>query len=171
MQDILQELRTIPKQGIYILKNNNNKVAYINYSSNIPYALVRYLNNESSNTEYIFEVLEIVTSKELIRLRCQFYKDQYSNMGYSINKTRVCNLKLKIELLPDFRHTLNGEPLIYVNLVSRGYKKITVGVFEDISKAELFAARFYSNGAVYDIVYSEGQITQEYLRLKHGIYK
>lgn len=167
MQDILQELKTIPKQGIYLLENSNNKSCYIGYSSNIPLALIRYLDNNIISSELIFETLEIVTSKDLLRPRCQFYKDHYSNIGYKLlNPSKVCNLKLRIELLNDFRHVANGTPIVYVNLVSRGYRKITVGVFETITEAEIFVAEKYSNNNIYDFIYSDNLLTRQYLGRK-----
>lgn len=157
--NIFQELKNISKSGIYLLESSNKDI-FIGYSSNILLALTRNIYSDYSN----MTILEIVTSKELLRPRCQYYKDHYSNNGFKLlNPNRVCNIRVKIDLLEDFRDKGSGKYLFYVSLVSKGYWKRTVGVFDTVSAAEAFSARKYSNNRVYDIVYSSNDLTKEYL--------
>lgn len=164
IEAIFNNIKNIPKQGVYILKNLYSNTCFINYSSNIPSALVRNIDNYNLRDQYSFEVLEIVTNKELLRLRCQYYKDFYSNIGYDIiNSNKVCKFKIAIEVVDGF-HAHNGvSPVIAVKVVSRGHKELIVGIFNAYRDADKFIAANYSDGA-YNIVYADNDLTKEFLK-------
>lgn len=161
--NLWDELKTLSKQGIYYLINQESRKVYINYSSNIPNAIVKLLDSSNFDNNYKFSILEIVTDKKNLRIRCQYFKDLYSNMGYTlINSNRVSNRKLVIKLLPDFRGHITGMCLFYVKIVSKGYGELIVGVFQHSSEVDSFVAQNYSNG-INNIIYADNDITKEYL--------
>lgn len=164
--NIWNQIKSLPKQGIFYLCNKETKSVYIGYSSNIPNAIIKLLNNSNKFDGYYFDTLEIVTDKKNLRIRCQYFKDLYSNMGYTlINNNRVSNRKLVIKVLEDFRSLGVGKFLFYVKIVSKGYGAITVGVFQHGSESELFVAQKYNNGVV-DIIYANNDLTKEFLNVR-----
>lgn len=164
MQDLLQVLKAAPKQGVYRLVDNEKKLVYIGYSSNIPVALIRNLDYDYSNCD----ILEVVTDKDILRLRCQFYKDTFKSSIFKdyilVNPDRVCGLKLHIDPINDFRQGKRNSLLLHVRVVYRGYYERTVGVFETYTELEEFVAANYSN-EIYNIVYSNNELTKEYKKL------
>lgn len=160
----LSDIKALSKPGIYRLVNHEKKSCYISYSSNLLIALSKDLIYNYSN----FEVLEIVTDLTLIKLRCQFWKDQHESSNFKdyelINPKRVCGLKLSIEAQKDFRYQNTDRMLFHIKVVYRNYMSKLVGIFSEYSEVEEFIARFYSNG-IYNIVYSSNELTGEYLKL------
>jgi len=165
MTDLFEVLKSTAESGVFALINKADNSVYINFSSNISRSLVNLVYSNMMIPEFEFKLLEIVTNYSNLRPRCQFYKDQYSNMDYQlINPKRVCNLKLSIEPIEDFRFKGSSKYLFKVSIVSGSYKEFIVGIFEDYSSLELFCAQKYSNGKVYNIVTSTNELTQEYLK-------
>lgn len=162
--NVFNQLKALPRQGIYYLINQVDRKVYINYSSNIPNAIVKLLSDSNFGDGYYFNVLEIVTDKKNLRIRCQYFKDLYSNMNYNlINNKRVSNRKIVIKLLPDFRGHIDGMCFFYIKIVSKGYGELTVGVFKHITEVDSFMSQNYSNG-FNNIIYADNDLTKEYLK-------
>lgn len=166
---IFEDLKKINKAGVFCLINNAEKSCYISYSSNLAKSLVRLLSSNLYFPEFEFKVLEIVTESINLRPRCQFYKDLYYSNKYTIiNPNRVSSWKLHISVIDDPNRLDGTKGLFRVYLSSKGYKRITVGVFSDYSDVELFCAQNYSNNKVYGIIKSSNQLTREYLNVKES---
>ena len=168
MQDLnrlFEDLKHTNQAGVYRLINNADKSVYINFSSNISRSLVNLLYSNLMIPEFEFKVLEIVTENSNLRPRCQFYKDQHSNMGYQLlNPKRVCSLKLHIEPIEDFRLGRGGKYLFMVKVVSQGFRESVVGIFNDYSSLDVFCAENYKNSNIYKIVTASNDLTLEYLK-------
>lgn len=165
MTNLFETLKQTAQAGVFALINNADKSLYINFSSNISRSLVNLLYSNLMIPEFEFKLLEVVTENSNLRPRCQFYKDQYSNLDYTIlNPKKVCNLKLRIEPIDDFRSKGSSKFLFKVSVVSGSYKEIVVGIFDLYSDVELFCAQKYSNGKIYSIIESSNELTLEYLK-------
>lgn len=165
MNSIFEELKNISKPGVFILKDPSDKSCYIGYSSNIAGALNRLLGSKLFIPEYEFNILEIVTNPINLRIKCQYYKDKYSNNGYNlINPERVSKLKLSIDPIRDFRSGHINEYLLSVKIVSKGYKELIVGLFNDYSEVSLFLESYYPGKIVTEVIYSNNGLTKEYLK-------
>lgn len=162
--NLFEALKTLPKQGVYLLKNEDLKQVFIGHSSNMPLSIIRNLeNNKLFMPEYSFELLEVVESKINLLPRTQFYKDKYCNLGYNlINNNKVFNRKLRIDLINDFRFHPNGECLFAVKLISSDYRALTVGIFDYYDDVQSFVAANYCN-VIYNIVFADNALTREYL--------
>lgn len=166
MMSIFEELKNINKAGVFILKDAQTNSVYINYSSNIAQALARLLNTNLYFPKYSFEILDIVTNNINLRVRCQYYKDLYSSNGYNIiNPKRVSNYKVVIEPIRDFRYKELGRFILSIKLVSRGYKELVVGVFNDYETLQRFLDQYYAGNLVTDIKYADNELTREYLNV------
>jgi len=158
---LFTELINLSKPGVYILKNSNNKSCYVCYSSNISTNLVRYLHLDN----FEFELLEIVIDPKLLRMRCQYWIDYYSNLGYTVLSKRTSQLKLRIDVLRDFRLGYSDYALFYVKIVYTSYKSVIVGIFSSKSECDSFIARNYSNNQVYNIIKADNNLTREYFEI------
>lgn len=167
MESLFEAIKSANKMGIYLLVNKPKKRCYISYSSNMAQALVR-LSSNFQDEQFDFELLEIVTNPINLKPRCQYFKNLYSSNGYDIiNPKRVSNLKARIGSINDFRSIMREDILLTVELVSRGYRDLIVGVFSTITEINSFMSQNYSNG-VFNIVYSNNKLTQEYLEYING---
>lgn len=167
LKNLFEDLKYVNSMGIYSLTIKGTKNCWICYSSNIAGALSRHLNSNMFIPEIEFELLEIVTDSFKLRPRCQYFKDLYSSNGYVIlNPKRVCNLKLLIQPIDDFRFTGRVKDLFKVSVVSLGYKEVIVGIFESYDDVEVFCAENYKSSNVYDIIKSSNELTREYLNVK-----
>jgi hypothetical protein len=162
---LFEDLKKTNQAGVYCLVNNVEKTCYISYSSNISKSLVRLLSSSLYFPEFEFKILEIVTEPINLRPRCQFFKDLYSSNKWSIiNPNRVSNWKLHISVIDDLKRLDHSKGLFRVYVSSKGYKEITVGVFDLYRDVEVFCAQNYSNGKVYSIIKSSNELTLEYLK-------
>lgn len=163
--NLFEALKQTSQSGVFALTNKADKSVYINFSSNISRSLVNLLYSNLMIPEFEFNVLEIVTENSNLRPRCQFYKDHYSNTGYQLlNPKRVCNLKLHIEPIDDFRLKGDSKYIFKVSIVSGSYKEFTVGIFESYTDVEVFCAENYKNSNIYRIVTANNELTKEYLK-------
>lgn len=145
-----------------MLVNHEQKKAYISYSSNISSALFR-LSGEPSLQDLTFELLELVTDPINLRVRCQYFKDQYASNGYQIlNQKRVSNWKLLIEPIHDFRVKAHNEYVLLVKVRCRANKEVIVGVFEDVDHMDAFLLKYYPQKLVTEIRSSNNPLTKEY---------
>jgi hypothetical protein len=60
----------------------------------------------------------------------------------------------------------NSRALFYVKVVSRRYKEVVVGVFDNVPDMDEFVSIYYPNDKIDDIIYSSNSLTKEYRCLK-----
>lgn len=164
--NILKELSNLPSRCIYGLFNDVDKKVYIGYTNNTIASIysnisnLKYSNKDFNNLE--FRVIEIIDTTHRLRIRYQFWSDYYSNIGWIMYRNyKAINYRIKIDVGEDF---LKGRTnyYVYAKLVSRGYKELIVGVFEDFEKCNMFVVDKYSN--ITDIIYSDNSLTNEYMK-------
>lgn len=169
---LLQDLGSIPEMCIYGFINETDKKIFIGYTTDIVTALnrnlkeMKYSNHPCKDDFDKLKVINIETlkSRQDAKIRYQYWVKQYSNQGYRMyRKYKAVDYKVRIEVLRDFRvKPPTSAYLLYVKLLDRRYKSITVGVFDQVSEADDFVANNYAQ--VDKIVYSDNQLTKEYLR-------
>lgn len=168
--NLFVELNKLPKQCIYGLINNTDKRIFLGYSTNIVTALGRLINYSNNLFKDDLDKLELIVIEPIknsndLRLKLKYWFKEYSNKGFLFYKKPI-NLpsyKLRIDLMADFRNVKEGNYLCYVKLISRRYRELTVGVFNTYGEAELFCKKYYINGQVNNIIYSNNKLSKEYL--------
>lgn len=172
MESLFIQLKSLSVPGIYMLQDLTQKSGTIYQSSNIARDLIHKLE---THPDLNFHLLEIVTDLSYIGkirrlIKLQYYISYYSKLGYNVINSKSYKFKLQIAVLRDFRTPLNKHVLFHLNIACRGYKTLTVGVFETYRDVEGFISREYKSSfggdsnSVEDLVFSESQLTREFLK-------
>lgn len=173
--DLFQELIKLPSQGIYGFFNSNDKRFYIGYSVNLPNALPQVIQRlESSNKVFNndkpriqFRLIEPILNKDALRMRHAYWVKFYKGLGYlPYKEPKVCNYKLRIDVVNETLGRGTGKYHFYVKLVSRGYRELVVGVFDNVLEMETFISDHYKE--VNNIIYSSNSLTNDYLKHVQG---
>lgn len=165
---LLQELDNLPLISIYGFFNETDKKVYIGYAFDTISALYRNIRDlKYSNTDYNkleFRIIETLHTRKDIRLRYQYWIDQYSNMGWGMYRSyKAIEFKLSTDIIRDWRYPLGTKCLFRVRLISRRQSKRVVGVFKNQSDMDGFISQYYSNGRIVSVVVSDNDLTKEYL--------
>ena len=89
-----------------------------------------------------------------------------SNRWAIINPKRVSNCKVRIEVIPASRRNPGSQSVLAVKVVSRGYKEVTVGIFNDYTDMMSFLDQYYAGNLVTKIVYADNELTKRYMNEK-----
>lgn len=157
--DLLTTLTSIPNNAIIAFINDSSKKVYIIQGSKVRTLLMQNLTQieEGDHTyldsldNYRIEVIETCYDRTHRLLHTEYWYSQYEQLGYEILGRR-CLLKYKYRVVMDRR----GKVL--VNLVTRRYDQITVGVFTTMSEASEFVKY-----ADTKLVYANNKLTRELL--------
>lgn len=170
---LFQNLINYPDMCIYGLVNEIDKKIYLGYTSNLPLALSRiikdskYSNNKLNKDFKKLEliIVEKITDRKNLRLRCKSWVNEYSNNGWMLYKkeTKLPTYKLRIDVYRDEARWTDEDLLVYVRLITRGYKELTVGVFSDYEEATIWSKENYPSNSINSIVYAKNALTQEFL--------
>jgi len=107
-----------------------------------------------------FRVIEKIDDPVKLRVRYQYWVSDYSNKGWVMYRDyKAIQYKVRIDIRNDETKGYNAKYLLYVKLVSRGYKELIVGVFDNLEECNKFIELNYSN--INDIVYSN-ELTKKY---------
>lgn len=166
---LLKELSSLPDKCIYGLFNDRDKKVYIGYSSNTLRTLysnitnLKYSNKDFDQLE--FRIIEPIEDNNRLRVRYQFWVSDYSNKGWGMYRDyKAVEYKVRIDIKNDQRFVYGGNYLLYVKLVSRGYKELIVGVFDSLEECNKFVSLHYSN--IHDIIYADNELTRKYRLVK-----
>lgn len=167
--DLFTQLISLPEKCIYAFFNHEDKKVYVGYSSNILRSLysnfngIKYSNMKDDINKLSFSVLEEVVDTDRLRIRYQFWSDHYSNIGYGLYRNyKAVGYKARIDVQEEPGKGKLANYKFIVKLISRGYRELIVGIFDDLSEANKFISLHYSN--VNDIIYSDNELTNNYLR-------
>ncbi len=162
-----QELSNIPNKCIYGIFNDVDKKVYIGYSSNTIRTIYSnmstlvYSNMSSDWDKLDFRIIEIIDDPARLKIRYQYWVSDYSNKGWTMYRDyKAVEYKVSIDIKNDPSLVSGSKYLLYVKLVSRGYKELIVGVFDDLDKCNEFVSLHYSN--IHDIIYCDNELTQKY---------
>lgn len=164
---IMDNLNHLPEMCIFGLVNEDNKVIFIYRTTNIVTALSRIVKEYKYRNKNILKlplvIIETITDKNNLWVRYNYWDKYYSNAGYIVANKCKYNIqyKLRKQIMGDFRRKYDRVPLFYVKLISRRYKEVVVGVFDNNDETEAFINKHYSNG-IDNIVYSNNSLTREY---------
>lgn len=160
----------IPKSGLFALVNKSNKRVYISHSRDIPSSLARLVRDIGSRHSIYKQLIKDVKKLEftlleniniydsLLDIHCKmdYYITEYKQLGYEIYNSRYKLQKFKVRI------DVELDRLVYVKLISKSYKQIVVGVFDNMDDAIEFSYIF----DVMDIVipvYSINNYTRSYI--------
>jgi len=160
-----QELVNLPTKCIYGLFNDLDKKVYIGHTSNLLRSIYSNINNlKYSNIDFNrlqFRIIEGIEDSDRLRIRYQYWVSDYSNKGWIMYRDyKAIQYKVRIDIRNDETKGYNAKYLLYVKLVSRGYKELIVGVFDNLEECNKFIELNYSN--INDIVYSNNELTKKY---------
>lgn len=161
----LQEILSFPTMGIYAFVNEEDRKIYVGYSKNIVTAFSRlvqnlkYSNMQEDADKLKFVILENIVTERSLRLRYEYWSRKYSNEGWSLYRSyRAVSYRLRVDLFSDH----SERSLIGVKIVSRGYKELTVGVFESVGESRAFINEYYKDG-VDNLIYASNRLTKEFI--------
>lgn len=172
---ILNYLFNYPEMCIYGLINHKDHKIYVGYTANLPLALSRiirdtkYSNNKLNKDwdKLEFAVLETVTDRKNLRIKYNQWIKEYSNKGWDLYKkqgqSNIPTYKLRIDLWMDESRWTKEDQLVYVRLITRRYKELTVGVFNDYDEAVRWSKDNYPNTTITQVIYAKNALTEEYL--------
>lgn len=161
--NLFKDLVSLPEQAIWCLKNSKTKKVWISSSTNLVESLGRTiasLKDESHRCKELiadldslrFEVLEVVSDRSMLKLRTQFWIDQYRInrwTSYRNYPALVYTVKTEIE-----------DKVVYVVLETRGRSKIKVAAYDSVYDADSFIADVYPKGrAIEAIKYGSNELT------------
>lgn len=157
----------MPKNSIYALINEQGKEIYLTYAYDVLLNLTRIISEIRAGfglpidtSKFSYKLLES-TDRELLKLRFNYWYDNYNALGYKfLNKRRPVNYKLLSVIDTDFRN--GSKRLLYVKLKNRS-SEIIVGAFDNIDDCNSFMVDY---GGIYSIKYADNQITKELLNVK-----
>lgn len=168
---MFQELYKLPDKCIYAFLNESDKKIYIGMAKNIVTSLSRnisemkYSNHPCKNdvSKLKFEILENIVTDRDLKLKYQYYSNKYKNEGWTLYRD-YCAISYKVLIDVLNVNKLYGMPSIKccVKLRSRGYRELTVGLFETVEEAEVFVANNYSNSPITNIIYADNKLTRYY---------
>ena len=166
----LQDLINLPEKSIYGFFNESDKICYIAFSRNTLNAINRniqefkYRNNVIKQDLNKLELRIIETIDDLVnlRIRYQYWTDHFTNIGYRHYRSyKGASYKLSIEVIGDLMPSYHTKFLFYVYLVSRGYNRILIGIFDNKDEMDSFISREYRN--IDKVTYADNKLTREYL--------
>lgn len=171
---LINYLINYPEMCIYGLINTKDRKIYLGYTSNLPLALARivkdikYSNNKLNKDAGKLElcILETITDKKNLRLRYKFHQNDYSNKGWLLYKrdTKLPTYKLRIDIMANSDGEWSKESLVGVKLITRGYKELTIGVFQRYEEAvEWSDAAYEDKENIVNIVYASNKLTEKFL--------
>jgi hypothetical protein len=165
---IIDNLSHLPEMCVFGLINEENKIVFIYRTKNIVTALARIVNQYKYSNKNILKHFKLIVIEEIkdsnnLWVRYNFFNNEYSNMGYVVANKCKYNIRYKLrkQILGDFRKKYNAKPLFYVKVVSRRYKEVTVGIFDNVDAMDKFVSEHYGHG-INNIVYSNNHLTREY---------
>lgn len=163
--NLFKELSQLPDKCIYGLFNDQGKKVYIGFSNNTVRTIysnisnLKYSNKDFNNLE--FRVIETIEDSNRLKVRYQYWVSHYSNEGWSMYRDyKAIQYKVRIDVIGDETKIRNGRHLLYVKLLSRGYRELVVGVFDGVAECNEFVALYYKE--VNDVIYSNNELTKEY---------
>ncbi len=158
-------MQQLPDKCVYGLFNDQGKKVYIGYSNNTPKTLcnnlldLKYSNKDFNLLE--FKIIEAIEDSNRLKVRYEYWVSHYSNEGWEMYRNfKAVQYKLRIEVKNDELVKGGGNVLIYVKLVSRGYREVVVGVFDDLDECNKFVADNYSN--IIDVIFCSNELTIKY---------
>lgn len=164
------DLYDYPEMCIYGLINNVDKKIYLGYTVNLPQAISRiikelkYSNNKLKGDVGNLElcVLETITDRKNLRIKYKEWCNKYSNEGWILyrkdNYSNIPRYKLRIDIIGVGESSKDEDIKVEVNLLTRRYKKLTVGVFKDYETANNWACENYPQWTnITNIVYAEDE--------------
>lgn len=170
IKELFNTMYKLPRCGIYGLVNHKYKRIYISHSQDICTSIARLLRDihhkitiykqfikDASKLEFVYlENINNCDSKIDIQMKEVYYIQQYKQLGYELynTKNRLPNFKVMINVNEDLNR-------VYVQLVSRIYKKYTVGVFNNMNEAMEFSTVFEKMDIIIP-VYATNDLTREY---------
>lgn len=168
--NLFRELFNYPEMCIYGLINSMDKKIYLGYTCNLPHALSRIIKELKYSNGKLKEdlnkleliILEPIADRKNLRIKYKDYSNKYSNEGWILyrkdNYSNVPRYKLRIDII-GVGETNNHDLIkVEVNLLTRRYKKVTVGVFNDIETATNWVMVNYpKTDNITNIVYAEDQ--------------
>ncbi len=166
---ILNDLVDMPEMCVFGLVNIDTKSILIYRTTNIVTSLSRIIKEYKYSNNRILKNFELIIIEKIedpnnLWVRYNFWTNEYSNRGYVIHNKCRYNIKYKLrkQILGDFRMKYNTRPLFYVKVVSRRYKEVTVGVFDNVIDMDAFTNTYYPSDIILNIEYSNNDLTKEY---------
>jgi hypothetical protein len=125
-------------------------------------SLYKQLIKDASNLEFL--LLENINNYDRpidIEMKIVYFVKHYKHLGYELYNTKYKFQNFKVSI------SVNEEiDRVYVQLVSRIYKKLIVGIFDNMFDAELFATEF-ENMDIIIPVYAINKYTREWF-IRHA---
>jgi hypothetical protein len=160
---VLSDYLKLPQSCVYLIINEQHKLATVNYTENIAGALHRLyddLAGRSPETALVLQILSVTTDIETLKLHSEYWKDQYRNNGYT-------------DLIPASRKTLQYRARVLVDpdmrsvnvelVTARGQGKV-VGKFKTQTEASDFIMMYYGGDNEYRLpVYAVNSLTKEFV--------
>lgn len=160
---MLSKFLSLPSSCVFLVLNQQEKKAYINYTENIASALARFYADWAGKpgAEALeLEILSVTTDLETLKLHCEYWKDKYRNMGYE-DLVPIGRKAIQYEV-----RTLVAPDLSCVNVElvsSRGQRKV-IGKFKTLPEAKEFIMTYYSEDNGYRLpVYAVNSLTKEFI--------
>jgi len=158
-------LSSMPKNSIYALINEQGKEIYLTYAYDVLLNITRLISEIRAGfglpidpTQFNYKLLETVSDRSLLKLRFNYWYDNYNALGYKfLNKRKPVNYKLLSSIGIDFRN--GAKKLLYVKLKNRS-NEVIVGVFDNIEHCNDFIENY---GGIYSIKYADNKLTEELL--------
>lgn len=160
---MLSDYLKLPQSCVYLIINEQQKLATVNYTENIAGALYRLyddLAGRSPETALDLQILSVTTDIETLKLHSEYWKDQYRNNGYSdVIPTGRKALQYSARVL-----VASDLSSINVELVTaRGQRKV-VGKFKTQTEAKDFIMMYYGGDNSYRLpVYAVNSLTKEFI--------
>jgi len=169
----LNTLLNLPECAVFALVNEHDKMVYLGYSTSVLSKLDEVLGFirrgerfgsqmrvDSGKLE--FKIVETVNCRNKLKIRYSYHYDQFVKNGYKFYN-EIVPVRYKAKQLIRRMSDHNEVPRVCLYLVSKGNRKILVGVFETVAEANKFQQIHYQSEFAYDIIYSRNELSMRYI--------
>lgn len=169
-KEVFETLYNLPREGIYAIRNEQEKSVYISYSKDLLTSVSKnvkqikekvhicnFLNREIEELEFgIIETLNYYTTKLDIHCLLYYHITEYRNKGYTVIAYRnIKPLRFRVDIGQDCR--------VYCKLITKDYKEYVVGVFNNKIEAKDFIKQYQDMDSLIYPIYSINDLTKEYI--------
>lgn len=159
----------LSRSGIYALIDKRSRYVYICYSHDVIQSLSRNISQIASRThrykqlvrsrkrlDFVYlENIHYEDSRIDIASKVHYWIEYYKNLEYTVlNKVKIKQYKVRTDITTD--------KIIHVKLISRSYKELVVGVFDNMIEANEFA-KLYKQMNFITPIYSTNALTRAYV--------
>lgn len=171
--NIIQEMKKLPKASIMALYNPKKGLVHLLLCRDGLKSVTRTLSEIREGTYRFKELiedqddLELIVLEELndystLRLHMNYWFQYIKKLGLNLytKKHNYLQYKARINVSLD----LEGDNVVFVELVNRRNEAYVVGVFKNMADAKAFKSFYFDNQRYVYPVYSTNLETQKYIR-------